>query len=72
MAENKLFRVNCYIRIFEAPDNGIYYYYIDYYIERSGSTWKKSNRKISKLRRRAEWETRKRKKYKANWKCNKK
>jgi len=54
MAENKLFRVNCYIRIFEAPDNGIYYYYIDYYIERSGSTWKKSNRKISKLRRRAE------------------
>jgi len=60
MAENKLFRINCNQynpRIFEAPDKGIYYYYI----ERSESTWKKSNRKIDKIRRRAERETRKRK-----------
>jgi len=60
MAEDKLFRVNCYQynpRIFEAPDKGIYYYYI----ERSGSTWKKSNKRIARIKKRAKRETRKRK-----------
>jgi len=60
IAENKIFRKNCYQynpRIFEAPDKGIYYYYI----ERSGSTWKKSNKRIDRIRRKAERETRNRK-----------
>jgi len=61
MAEDRLFRINCYKynpRIFEAPDKGIYYYYK----ERSGSTWKKSNKRIARIRRKAERETRNRKK----------
>jgi len=60
IAEDVLFRRNCYQynpRMFKTPDKGIYYYYK----ERSGSTWKKSNRKIAKIKRRAEKETKKRK-----------
>jgi len=61
IAEDVIFRKNCYKynpKIFEAPDKEIYYYYI----ERSDSTWKKSNKRIARIRRKAERETRNRKK----------
>jgi len=61
IAEDVIFRQNCYKnnpRIFKTPDKGIYYYYV----ERSGSTWKKSNKRIERIRKRAERETRKRNK----------
>ena len=60
VAEDKVFRMDCYKnkpRIYEAPDKGIYYYYK----ERTGSTWKKSRRRILKLKKRAKEETEKRK-----------
>ena len=61
--EDRLFRIDCYKnnpRIYEAPDKGIYYYYK----ERTGSTWKKSKRKILQLKKRAKIETEERKKNK--------
>jgi len=61
--EDRLFRMKCYEhspKVFEVPDEGIYYYYI----HRKGSLWKKSNKFLKNIKKKAIKETRNRKRNK--------
>jgi len=63
MQEDKMFRIKCFDnspRVFEVPDEGIYYYYI----HRKGSLWSKSNKFLKNIKKKAIKETRNRNKNK--------
>lgn len=69
LQEDRIFRLNCFDhnpRVFEAPDEGIYYYYI----HRKGSLWSKDNIFIKRIKKKAQKETRIRKKNLKKFKNN--